>query len=239
MQKVSINKTGINISFWDDQSEKWIEKSLADSNLPITWFMNYAVEIEMGMTVREILDQLKPHAEALKFYFVQNLGGVELEEIFMIADQAKIIKQEIAAKEVFLLKIADLKKINQNDQAIDFLSIYPVLMGLEIVNEEDPESDVLHPLSQINFENWCDLPILADDWLEIVDSQDSSVKFECVINWTFSEIISTILSQAAITLQITQAVSKNSTVQPVQAGPVEISHVWDWLHDLDTIFLNK
>jgi hypothetical protein len=56
---------------------------------------------------------------------------------------------------------------------------------------------------------------------------------------TFSEIISTILSQTAITLQITQTVSKNSANAPVKDGPVEISHVWDWLTDLDNIFLKK
>jgi hypothetical protein len=239
MHKVSINTTGLYFSFWDDQTEKWIEKSLADSDLPITWFMNYPVEIEMGMSVGAILEILKPYQEALQFYFAQNLAGVNLGEIFMLADRAKIGKKEIPAKEVFLIKIAELKQIAENDETVDFLSIYPVLMGLQVINEEDPESDVLHPLAKIDFENWCDLPIIADDWLEFVDAQTSEVKFECVVNWTFSEIISTILSQIAVTLQVTQAVSKNSTNAPLKEGPVEISHIWDWLHDLDTIFLNK
>ena len=43
MHKVSINKDGLFFSFWDESSEDWIKKNIADASLPITWFMNYAV----------------------------------------------------------------------------------------------------------------------------------------------------------------------------------------------------
>ena len=239
MHKVSINKTGLLFSFWDDQSEKWIQRSISDSNLPINWFMNHAVEIEEGLSVRGILDLLKPHSKELQEYFIQNLAGVALDELIMIADSSKIYQEKIAPTEVFLLKIAEVSKIMENEKPINFLEIHPVLMGIEVVKEDDPDQDVLHPLTSISFEDWCNLPLVADDWLELIDSETSAVYFEGVVNWTLHEVIATILSQSAITVKASQAVSTSSTTSPIKEGPVEISHVWDWLDDLDNFFLSK
>jgi hypothetical protein len=239
MHKVSINKDGLFFSFWDESSEDWIKKNIADSSLPITWFMNYAVEIEEGLSVHSVLTLLKPYSDIIKLYFVQSLSGVSLEEIFMTADQSSISAKKIDANQVFLLKAAQVSKIKEDEDLINFITVHNVLMGLQIINEDDPDTDILHPLASINFQDWCNLPLVADDWLEYVDPHTEQVYFEGVTNWTFSEIISTILSQTAITLQITQTVSEKSAKTPVEDGPVEISHVWDWLEDLDNIFLKK
>jgi len=239
MHKVSINKDGLFFSFWDESSEDWIKKNIADASLPITWFMSYAVEIEEGLSVHSVLNLLKPYSDIIKLYFVQSLSGVSLDEIFMSADQSSISAKKIDANQVFLLKAAQVSKIKEDEDLINFITVHNVLMGLQIINEDDPDTDILHPLASINFQDWCNLPLVADDWLEYVDPHTEEVYFEGVTNWTFSEIISTILSQVAITLQITQTVSENSAKVPVEDGPVEISHVWDWLDDLDNIFLKK
>lgn len=239
MHKVSISNDGLFFSFWDESSENWIKKNIAEDSIPITWFMNYAVEIEEGLSVHAVLTLLKPYSDIIKLYFVQSLSGVSLDEIFMAADQSAISAKKIDANQVFLLKAAQVSKIKEDEDLINFITVHNLLMGLQITNEDDPETDILHPLSAIDFQDWCNLPLVADDWLEYVDIQTEEVYFEGVTNWTFSEIISTILSQTAITLQITQTVSKNSANAPVKDGPVEISHVWDWLTDLDNIFLKK
>lgn len=239
MHKVSINNNGLFFSFWDELSEDWIKKNIAEDSIPITWFMNYAVEIEEGLSVHAVLTLLKPYSDIIKLYFVQSLSGVSLDEIFMAADQSAISAKKIDANQVFLLKAAQVSKIKEDEDLINFITVHNLLMGLQITNEDDPDTDILHPLSAIDFQDWCNLPLVADDWLEYVDIQTEEVYFEGVTNWAFSEIISTILSQTAITLQITQTVSKNSANAPVKDGPVEISHVWDWLEDLDNIFLKK
>lgn len=239
MHKVTISKSGLFFSFWDDSTENWIQKSLADSTLPITWFMNYAVEIEEGLTVRSVLNLLKPYSEAVQFYFIQSLAGIDLAEIFMLSDQATINAAKIDATQVFLLKIADVGKITEAEEVFNFFEVQTVLMGLEIIDEDNSELDVLHPLASINFQDWCDLPLIADDWLEFIDPKTETVYFEGLTNWTFAEVISTILSQAAITLQITQTVSDDYLTSPVKDGPVEISHIWDWLDDLDFVYFSK
>jgi hypothetical protein len=239
MHKVSISNDGLFFSFWDESSENWIKKNIAEDSIPITWFMNYAVEIEEGLSVHAVLTLLKPYSDIIKLYFVQSLSGVNLDEIFMAADRSAISAKKIDSNQVFLLKAAQVSKIKEDEDLINFITVHNLLMGLQITNEDDPDTDILHPLSAIDFQDWCNLPLVADDWLEYVDIQTEEVYFEGVTNWTFSEIISTILSQTAITLQITQTVSKNSANAPVKDGPVEISHVWDWLTDLDNIFLKK
>ena len=239
MHKVSINNDGLFFSFWDESSEDWIKKNIAEASLPITWFMNYAVEIEEGLSVHAVLTLLKPYSDIIKLYFVQSLSGVNLDEIFMAADRSAISAKKIDSNQVFLLKAAQVSKIKEDEDLINFITVHNLLMGLQTTNEDDPDTDILHPLSAIDFQDWCNLPLVADDWLEYVNIQTEEVYFEGVTNWTFSEIISTILSQTAITLQITQTVSKNSANTPVKDGPVEISHVWDWLTDLDNIFLKK
>lgn len=239
MHKVSINKDGLFFSFWDESSEDWIKKNIAEASLPITWFMNYAVEIEEGLSVHTVLTLLKPYSDIIQLYFVQSLSGVSLDEVLMAADQSAISAKKIEANQVFLLKTAQVSKIKEDEDLINFITVHTVLMGLQITDEDDPDTDILHPLSAIDFQDWCNLPLVADDWLEYVDPNTEEVYFEGVTNWTFSEIISTILSQTALTLQITQTVSENSAKTPIKDGPVEISHVWDWLADLDNIFLKK
>ena len=70
MQKLTFTKYSILVSFWDETSEKWIDRNIADTSLPITWYLPYEVHIEKNVTLRDIVNMLTPYSEQLNFVFL-------------------------------------------------------------------------------------------------------------------------------------------------------------------------
>lgn len=243
MQKITINKSGIHFSFWDETSQNWIDKNISEANLPISWYLPYAIQINEDITVRDFFQIIKPYRDQIELLFLNSLAGVNLDEIYVILEQANLEKNKIDPDCVVLFKIGEVGKVKEGDETLNFLNRYTILMGLELVGEDDETNDGshdnLHHLSEIDFKDWCDLSLGIDDYLEYVDSETEDVLFEGLINWSLEEFINCVLSQVSITLQIRQSVSEHSSKSPIESGPIQIDDLFDWIDDLDKILLHK
>lgn len=233
MHKITIKKKGFYFSFWDESQADWIEKNILESNLPITWYLNYPIQFAEILTVREIVSLIEPHADIISLVMMNDLAGLELEKIIEIAKDSTAKKSDADPDSVCLVRIAEATHTIQGEESFNFLSTYPVLVGLVESVDEDEEEDPI-ALSSIDFLNWCDLPFELDDYVEYIDPSTEEVLFEGVMNWTLGEILSTIVSQSSISIQVSQSVSVDS-IEPSE--PVHIDSVFQWIEDLDRIFL--
>jgi hypothetical protein len=231
MDKLTIRKTGLYFSFWDESSEDWIERSITDSSIPLTWYLNYPIQFDGQLTVRELLTVLKPYSEIIDLVMIRELAGTTLESIYKLLNDGSPTGAEVLPSHVYLIKLADAIPTKQEEEFI-FLNSYPVLLGVTEIDEM-PEDDELYSLSSINFLDWCDLPIGVDDFLEYIDSETEDTLLEGMINWTLAEALSAILNQISVTVQISQTSIVKSNPD---SGPLQIADVFEWLDDLDRIF---
>jgi hypothetical protein len=231
MHKVTVKKDGLYFSFWDQSKEDWIEKNIVEATVPISWYLSYPVQFNEMLTVREVINLLRPYADDLSLILAHELAGIELEKIFELADSDKE-PIKIEPDSIYLVRIAEAVPTVQDEEEFNFLSTYPILVGLKEV--EDAEEDEVFSLSSIDFLDWCDLPFELDDYVEYINPATEEVLFEGVMNWTLTEVIGAILSQTSVTLQIMQ----NSIVSAKEdEEPVEIEAVFKWFDDLDRILL--
>jgi hypothetical protein len=231
MDKLTIRKTGLYFSFWDESSEDWIERSIADSSVPLTWYLNYPIQFDGQLTVRELLTVLKPYSDILDLVMIRELAGTTLADIYKLLDEGSPTGADILPSHVYLIKLADAIPTKQEEEFI-FLNSYPVLLGVT-EDDETVEDDELYSLSSMNFLDWCDLPIGVDDFLEYIDSETEDTLLEGMINWTLYEALSAILHQISVTIQINQTSIVNSNPD---SGPIQMADVFEWLDDLDRIF---
>jgi hypothetical protein len=234
MHKVTIKKSGFYFSFWDESQADWIEKNILDASLPISWYLNYPIQFTEILTVREIVNLIEPHADVLGLVMINDLAGIDIDKIVDLAKADKLDKNETEIESICLVRIAESVRTQQGDEEFNFLSTYPVLVGLTSSVEEDDDEDNTVSLSSLDFLSWCDFPFEIDDFVEYINPETEDVVFDGVMNWTLGEILSTILSQSSISIQVSQSVSIDS-IEP--SDPVEMSDVFQWLDDLDRIFL--
>jgi hypothetical protein len=84
MQKITLKKEGIFFSFWDEQSASWIDKEIAEAQLPISWYLPYSVQIEGELSTCDILRLLEPYADQLQQIFSNSLAGIQLTDIYTV-----------------------------------------------------------------------------------------------------------------------------------------------------------
>ena len=233
MQKVTIKQGGIYFSFWDQEQEDWVDKNITEGSLPFTWYMKYPIQIEEGLTVRKIIKMVEPYADILNIVMIHDLSAMDFEKILELNRESKSQSSSIEPNAVYLVRIAESIPTVQDEDEFNFLNSYPVIVGVKELDETG-ENDEVFSLSTIDFLDWCDLPFEIDDYVEYLNPQTEEVQFEGVMNWTLGELVSTVLGQAAITIQIMQ----NSVSPTAQTdGPVEIFAVFNWIEDLDKILL--
>lgn len=238
MQKVTITKTSINFSFWDESAEKWINRSIDEASLPISWYMAYPIQFDEPLSVKEFVNLLKPYASDLALILPHSFAVLEADRIWKEASADSPSSTSMKATDVYLIKIGESTPTEQDGETFNFLHSYPVLMGLEIIDETG-DNDILYPLSNIEFSEWKNLPIGVDDYLEYINTETDEVLFEGAVNWTFQEVISAILSQISMTIQLTDSSIEKDPLSPTESGPLLMKDVFDWIDDLDRIFLGK
>jgi hypothetical protein len=233
MHKVTISKSGLYFSFWDQTEETWVEKNILDATVPISWYLSYPIQFTDSLTVREMIKLIEPYAKDLGLIMIHELAGVDISKILELSNTHKSQLNQIEPEAVYLVKIAEATPTVQNDEEFNFLSMYPVLIGLKEVDETG-DNDEVFSLTSIDFLDWCDLPFELDDYIEYINPANEEVLFEGVMNWTLGEVIGTILSQTSVTLQIMQ----NSVIPSDSTGePVQIDSIFKWFEDLDRVLL--
>jgi hypothetical protein len=235
MQKLTFTKQSILISFWDETSEKWIERNMADASLPITWYLPYEVHIEKNVTLRDIINMLIPYSEQLNFVFLAYLNGVQVEDLFAELLSRPAEPHDLKIDAICLLWMGQVKPVPE----IDDLKIYtfPALLALEIIDEDDDGSeDELHSIYDITVDQLLDKSIVIDDFLEYYDDdKHNDALFSGITDWQFFDFIRTILSELVL-YSFTTDIIKKSDLNTDPIGPAEL---FEHLDKLDKFFKDE
>jgi hypothetical protein len=233
-QAITLKKDGIYFMYWDESTTTWLDKEIQTEQLPISWYLQYPVQADENVTVRDILLLLKPYIEHIQLIFANSLEGVNLSDVYDMLGQPMIKDTDIPINFIYLFKIGEASPIPEEDYM--FYSMYPVLMG--VYESEEIESEDIYHLSSYDIRIWCDLPFAIDGFFEYTDLTNDETVMHGITDWTLYEVILGILSQLAVSLQITKTIpiTENSTID---TGPVQIAELLTWLEDLDRILLSK
>ena len=235
MQHITIKKKGIYFSFWDEPTAAWVDRNITEVDLPISWYLSYTIKFDGTVTVRDILSLLKPHMDHIQLIFANNLGGVQLQEIYELLEVNKVPPNELPMNCVYLFKMGEASPIE--DEEYPYLHIYPVLMGLMI--EDNLESENVFHLSPYDIRDWCDLELGIDGFLDFTDIETDDVLFTGIVDWKLYEMICAILSQVSISMLVTQTTKVKELKSPLESGPLTFSDLLIWFDDLDRILLSK
>ena len=197
MQKITFTKKAILISFWDESQEKWQDRDISESQLPISWYLPYEVFIEPKVTIRDILTLLEPYFDHLSFIFVNYLKGLSLDDVKKCLTDSKSEKPIVKIAAMCLIWVGEIKEIEGDEESID---IYPTLMALEI-DADDPggENDTFHSALDVNLKQLMDSEFVLDDLLEIYREDDpEQTEVTGVTGWSLFDFIRGLLSELVI-----------------------------------------
>lgn len=232
MQVITIKKEGFFFSFWDEETASWIERNITESALPFSWYLPYSVQINSDVTTLDIVKNLEPYKSEIEIIFANALGGISLAEFYEILNSPFDRATDLPINCTYLFKIGKVSPAN--DENFDFLSVYPVMMGL--IMEGSEVGDTAYHLSSYDVRSWCKLPVGLDLYIEYADSEEDDVVFDGLIQWMFFEIIHTIISQMSLCMQVTK-VAQVKEENILASGPIEIDELFNWLNELDNILL--
>jgi hypothetical protein len=236
MQKLTFTKNSILISFWDDSSQKWIDRDIAESSLPITWYLAYEVYIQKNVTVRDILEILSPYSEQINFIFLAYLNGIQVEDIFTELISSPVEEPELKIDALCVLWVGQVKKEPEAEDPT--LVTIATMLALEIIDEDDDGSeDELYPIYDITVNQLLDTPVVIDDFLEYYDDSkdgEDSV-FSGISSWKFFDFMKTILNELVLYSFTTDIIKRaDITIEPI--GTTEL---FRHLDDLDKVFKDK
>jgi hypothetical protein len=236
MQKLTFTKQSILISFWDDSSEKWIDRDISEASLPITWYLAYDVYIEKDVTIRDIITILTPYAEQLNFVFIAYLSGMQMEDIFIELINSPAEEPDLKIDALCMLWVGQVKKEPTAEDPT--LNTVATLLALEIIDEEDEDSeDELHIIYDITSNQLLDTPVVLDDFLEYYDdSKDSEESvFSGISGWKFFDFMKTILNELVLYSFTTNIIKRTD----VSSEPIGTTELFRHLDDLDKVFKDK
>jgi hypothetical protein len=235
MQKLTFTKYSILVSFWDETSEKWIDRNIADTSLPITWYLPYEVHIEKNVTLRDIVNMLTPYSEQLNFVFLAYLNGVQVEDLFIELLSRPAEPHNLKIDAICLLWMGKVKPLPDIDDPKIYT--FSALLALEIIDEEDDGSeDELHSIYDITVDQLLDTSIVIDDFLEYYDDdKHDDALFSGITDWQFFDFIRTILSELVLYSFTTDIIKKSE----LDTAPIGAAELFEHLDKLDKFFKDE
>ena len=235
MQKITVNKKSILISFWDESSEKWIDRNIAEADLPISWYLPYEVFIEPKVTIRDVLKLLEPYSEQVNFIFINYMRGILFNDIVKLLTSAKNEKSKLKVDAMCLIWVGEIKQITEEDE--ETIDIYPTLMALDM-DEQDPdgENDKFYSVFDVNVKQLLDSELVADNLLDLYREEDpDETEFSGITSWSMFDFVRGLLGELvmyAFANRLVQ-ISELSNLPPLTAA-----ELFKHMENLDKFFKN-
>ena len=230
MEKIIFKKEALLASFWDVSEIKWVNRPVASSELPITWFLPYIVEIEEGLTIREILGLISPYIEQIDFIFINYLKGLSYQKLVDALFSSPITEEVHKSDATCLLWVAEVKTVNGENHT----DVCANLTSIEFGPDEDEDDSVLYPLTDMTISQLLDKELVLDDWLELANVMSpDEILYEGVNQWTLFDFIGGILSELAIYAYSTGLVSFEEGSGLV---PINSIDLFDHIDSLDNFY---
>lgn len=232
MDKIKILKDSIVYSQFNETSGAWMDIDIANSELPITWYLPYDVELEDGITIKEVLSQLEKYAQQLNFIFINQLKGLQIENLTQLIQTASIPDSELEMDVLCLLWACETKPGDDEFQAIN---MYPLIMALEMSEDDDDDSeDALHNIYDLSANQLLNTRLVLDDLLEIyTHNDDEDPVFTGITAWPLYDFIRTLCNELVV---YTYSSGTFPTVKDGESLKLTIDELFEHIEDLDKFF---
>ena len=229
MERILFTKTGILCSMWDHKLAKWNEVDLTESQIPFSWCLPYSVEVDEGVTILEILNNLKSQWDHVNYVFVNPMMGIRMEDLLTAVTSANK-KERSSVNAVCLNWAAEMR--NDEDRG---MSMYPTILGV-VMNDDD--EDEFHDLYDLSISDLLNQPLVVDDWLEVVDSEDQlgDPVFDGAFAWSLYDFLNGILSELTL---FAYSYGIVSLPEGVQTSPISITDLMNHIDDIDKMIIDE
>lgn len=190
MQKIKFTKGSILASFWDENGEKWQDRNIGDSDLPLSWYLPYEVVIDQKVTIRDVLTHLSKYEDQVNFMFVNYLRGLSITDLIKVLTTAKTEKPGANATVACLIWVCKISEAEEDD----IIDLYPTLMAMEIDTKDNTE--IFKSAFDIDVNCLLDLELIADDLLEIFhENEPTETDISGITRWRLFDFLSGLLDE--------------------------------------------
>ena len=233
MQKITFTENDLLFSFWDEETETWINRSLQESELPFMWFLPYQTYVENGVTIRQVLKTLQTCAPEINFTFVNYLKGMSLDETIKMLEEAEPVKglsEKIDA--ICLIWTGQMR--NDSGSEEPYINIQPSLMALEI-DELEEDNDQFHEIFWLSIAQLLDTGLVIDDFIEFYDeSEPDEVALTGSTNWTLFDFTRAILNELVMYSYALKILPNGES--SVKMPPMSAESLFEHMENLDNFF---
>jgi len=232
MQKITFTKTSILCSTFDQTNLGWIDRDIADSQLPISWYLPYTVKIEEDVTLRDVLTLLSAYTDELNFMFVNYLKTIPYEKLVSVLIESDDIEHSNEIDSICLLLAGQIKEIEDSET---LLITQPRLMAFEIIDEDRVDDDDLYSVLEISVKQLLDTQFILDELVEYYDDVNPDDEpFSGLVDWTLFQFISGLFSELAVYALIKGLMPG---VENLAFAPLTVSQLFEHLEELDQYYL--
>ena len=231
MEKIIIKPEGAFYSYYNEETDTWIDKDLIDTSLPISWYLEMPVDIQGRVSILKIFELFERYDEQLDFLYARALKTLCMDDIMNVIDQVTE-HEKSALKATCLVWVGEIIDLNDGDEPL--IQINSALIGLdtEDLDEEEAEDDEVYQLTNFDFVEWVRLPIYLDNFLDFVERGKEDVLLSGEYRWTLSNLFDTILSEISLNLFVSGRVSSPDIIIKDQHAKLSITEFFNYLDDL-------
>lgn len=232
MQKLTFKKDRLVASFWDTEAEDWQERDLAESSLPLTWFLPYETYVDEGVSLADMLRLLKPHESYINLVFIHYLKGIMFGDLVDELISTKSQEEFHKIDAVCLMWVSQVKPIEGDEE--NLLDTQPVLMGLEMSEDDEGEDDEFHSIHEVTPTQLLESEFVIDDLIEFYTHEDpDETLLSGVTSWTLFDVLRSVLSELSTYCLVSGLLKR---VDSESVAPIDSIELFDHLSDLDKFF---
>lgn len=232
MEKIIIKPEAAYYSYYDEDSDHWIEKDLIDSSLPISWYANLPIQIVGKVSIRRIFELFERYEDQLTFMYSKALKTLSFRDVLTILESTES-GEDLTIKSICVVWAGEIIEQKEEDA---YLMIGNALVGLDTEDEdEDVDEDGVYQLTNFDFAQWASVPIYIDDFLDFVKGHNENVIFGGVYPWKFGDFFECILSEISLNLFVSGLVSNPDVVVTEKPSTMGVTELFRYLDELDNL----
>lgn len=239
MEKIIIKPEAAYYSYFDESEDKWIEKDLIDSELPISWYTSMRVEIIGKISIRQIINLFERYEDQLNFIYAKDLKTLTITNIMDILDQDSQDDENLPIRSVCLVWVGELIEEGEDE----YVMISNALVGLD-TDELDPDDEEADPdegvfqLTNFDFVQWSKVPVYLDEYLDFVKGRDPEIIFGGIYPWKLGDLLACIFSEISLNLFVSGLVTHPDIVVNHQKQTMGVNELFRYLDELDDLANN-
>jgi len=229
MEKIIIKPEAAYYGFYEEETDKWTERDLIGSSLPISWYTNLPVQIVGKVSIRRIFELFERYEDQLTFMYSKALKTLTFRQVLTILESGEA-EEDLPIKSVCLVWAGEL--IEEDEETC--ITINNALVGLDTEDDsEDTEEDGIYQLTNFDFIEWASVPIYIDNVLDFVKDRGENVMFGGVYHCKFGDFLECILSEISLNLFVSGQVSNPEVVVTQRSNPMNIIELFKYLDELE------